>query len=265
MNESARDSFGLTTQANPTDSATEMQVDNFDAEVDDLERVVVLPDRPASKESSVMQGLDMGGSHVDGEGVGAHSVSEKFPSVRETPKQNAAELPEATGTKFPNTDPGRAYPKPGSSDGSYSDESWAYKAHSSQIRYLPLENTKMEAILDRVQKKIHWGVREACSVIGLLFFTIGILIVECARMLAYTLLRPWLHLMRFIIHLVSNLFCDVCYICSLGCRRTCLPITDACATWSHEVTVPVIKQFRPVRLYQSQTNQRTWSRMPQNL
>ncbi|OON16756.1 hypothetical protein X801_07421, partial [Opisthorchis viverrini] len=113
------------------------------------------------------------------------------------------------------------------------------------IRYLPLENTKMEAILDKVQKKIHWGVREACSVIGLLFFTIGILFVEGARMLAYTLLRPWLHLMRFIIHLVSNLFCDVCYICSIGCRRTFLPITDACATWSHEVTVPVIKQFRP--------------------
>ncbi|GAA50273.1 hypothetical protein CLF_104314 [Clonorchis sinensis] len=212
-----------------------------------------------------MQGLDLGESQVDVEGVRTHSVSEKSSSVRETPKQDTAELPEATGTKFPTTDPGRTYPTPGSSDGSYSDESWAYKAHSSQIRYLPLENTKMETILNKVQKKIHWGVREACSVIGLLFFTIGILIVECARMLAYTLLRPWLHLMRFIVHLVSNLFCDVCYICSIGCRRTCLPITDACATWSHEVTVPVVKQFRPVRLYQSQTNQKTWSRMPQNL
>ncbi|OON16755.1 hypothetical protein X801_07420 [Opisthorchis viverrini] len=59
-------------------------------------------------------------------------VSEEFPSVRETPKQDTSQLPEATGTKFPTTDHGRAYPKPWSSDGSCSDESWAYKAHSSQ-------------------------------------------------------------------------------------------------------------------------------------
>ncbi|OON16903.1 hypothetical protein X801_07269, partial [Opisthorchis viverrini] len=62
-----------TTHANRTDSATETQAENSDVEMDDLERVVILPDRPASREFAVMQSLDLGESHVDG-GVGTRSI-----------------------------------------------------------------------------------------------------------------------------------------------------------------------------------------------
>ncbi|KAF5406380.1 hypothetical protein PHET_00088, partial [Paragonimus heterotremus] len=137
--------------------------------------------------------------------------------------------------------------------------SWQFRTRSSQasetfgifffqqIDYLPIENIRMESIADKIQYKVQRGLREGCIAIGILFSTITLILVELVRMLAYTVIRPVFHLVRFIVHLFTNLFCDVCYLCSLRCKRCCLPLVDLCAVHSQEVVVPVIRHFHPYR------------------
>ncbi|KAF8564208.1 hypothetical protein P879_09573 [Paragonimus westermani] len=123
--------------------------------------------------------------------------------------------------------------------------SWQFRTRSSQIDYLPIENIRMESIADKIQYKVQKGLREGCIAIGIVFSTITLLLVELIRMLAYTMIRPLFHLVRFIVHLFINLFCDVCYLCSLRCKRCCLPLVDLCAVHSHEVVLPVMRHFHP--------------------
>ncbi|CAH8476941.1 unnamed protein product [Dicrocoelium dendriticum] len=125
--------------------------------------------------------------------------------------------------------------------------SWEFRINSSQMEYIPMENIKMESVALNARTRMHRIFRECFTAIGIAFTAICLLVVELCRMLAYTVLRPLLTLVRFVAHLLLNLLFDLLYICTLQCRRVCMPLVDLFAMCSHEVIIPSIRQCRPIR------------------
>ncbi|CAH8534239.1 unnamed protein product [Schistosoma bovis] len=138
--------------------------------------------------------------------------------------------------------------KEGHLDRNYIHTSWNCFVNTSQIQYLPIPEAKMEQISEKAHQKIHRGLREACLAIGIVFSTICLFCIELLRMITLTLFKPFLQYLRFLLHIIINCFCDINYICSAHWERFIYPIISSWATYSQDVIVPVIREFRPIQI-----------------
>ncbi|TNN18229.1 hypothetical protein EWB00_010522 [Schistosoma japonicum] len=131
----------------------------------------------------------------------------------------------------------------------YIHSSWNCFVSTSQIKYLPIPDAKMEPISEKAHQKIHRGLRELCLALGIILSTICLFCIELLRIITLTLLKPCLQYIRFLLHIIINCFCDISYICSAHWERFIYPVISSWATYSQDVIVPVLREFRPIHIH----------------